>query len=109
MQSTSPLFARQSYWCIVETLKARRAQHCGRITCTCRRSASGASCSPGDRSRRGSRRRGYRTNLRFLTVRNLPSLFDFPRDMERVEAEVNRLNEQVLVRYYEREWSIVAR
>jgi spermidine synthase len=47
--------------------------------------------------------------LRFLTVTNLPALFDFPRDMQPVEAEVNRLNDQVLVRYYEREWSAVAR
>jgi spermidine synthase len=48
-------------------------------------------------------------NLRFLTARNLPSLFDFPRDMERVDAEVNRLNDQVLVRYYEHEWSQITR
>jgi spermidine synthase len=47
--------------------------------------------------------------LRFLSVANLPALFDFPRDMQPVDAEVNRLNDQVLVRYYEREWSAVAR
>lgn len=30
----------------------------------------------------------------------LPGLFDFPKDMAPVEAEVNRLNNQVLVQYY---------
>src|SRR6266705_547290 len=42
--------------------------------------------------------------LRFLSARNLPELFHFPNDMLQVEAEPNRLNDQVLVRYYEREW-----
>jgi len=31
-------------------------------------------------------------------------MFVFPKDMERVPAEVNRLNNQILVRYFEREW-----
>ena len=34
----------------------------------------------------------------------LPALFDFPRDMARVPAEVNRLSNQVLVTTYEQEW-----
>jgi spermidine synthase len=47
--------------------------------------------------------------LRFLTVAGLAPLFDFPPDMAPVEAEVNRLNDQVLVRYYEREWREIVR
>jgi spermidine synthase len=31
-------------------------------------------------------------------------MFLFPKDMDRVPAEVNRLNNQILVRYFEREW-----
>jgi spermidine synthase len=42
--------------------------------------------------------------LRFLTTENLPEIFDFPLDMQRVPAEVNRLDNQVLVRYFEKEW-----
>jgi len=49
------------------------------------------------------------SGLRFLTSTNVAPLFDFPRDMQRVDAEANRLNDQVLVRYYDREWSQVAR
>jgi spermidine synthase len=42
-------------------------------------------------------------------VAGLAPLFDFPPDMAPVEAEVNRLNDQVLVRYYEREWREIVR
>jgi spermidine synthase len=58
---------------------------------------------------------GYETplslpsGLRFLTTKNLASLFDFPVDMQRMDAEVNRLNDQVLVRYYERDWKSITR
>ncbi|MGP1682689.1 MAG: DEAD/DEAH box helicase family protein, partial [Giesbergeria sp.] len=48
------------------------------------------------------------TGLRFLSVPSLPLLFDFPLDMARVPAEVNRLSNQVLVNTYEREWGLVA-
>ena len=59
-------------------------------------------------------RRPYRlpttlpTGLRFLNTKSLPLLFDFPLDMARVPAEVNRLSNQVLVTTYESEWGKVA-
>jgi len=46
----------------------------------------------------------YLPNLRFLTAEIAPSLFHFPKDMGPVETEVNRLNNQVLIQYYEAEW-----
>ncbi len=106
VQSTSPLFARQSYWCIVATLEqagwTARPYHVyvpsfgewGYVLAGHEPAAAPTELPPG---------------LRFLTVNNLAALFDFPRDMQRVEAEVNRLNDQILVRYYDREWSLVAR
>ncbi len=51
----------------------------------------------------------YAVETRFLTPETTPGLFLFPRDMTRVEAEVNRLNNQVLVRYFEQEWRQVIR
>jgi spermidine synthase len=42
--------------------------------------------------------------LRFLSLEALPLLFHFPADMARVDAEVNRLSNQVLVHTYEQEW-----
>ena len=46
---------------------------------------------------------------RFLTNETLPGLFVFPADMSRVPAEVNQLNNQVLVRTFESEWRKVIR
>jgi spermidine synthase len=106
VQSTSPLFARQSYWCIVATLEQAgwkaKPYHVyvpsfgewGYVLAGREPMEAPAQLPPG---------------LRFLTLSNIAPLFDFPRDMQRVSAEVNRLNDQVLVRYYDREWSQVAR
>ncbi len=44
-----------------------------------------------------------------MTSEILPGLFQFPADMARVPAEVNQLNNQVLVRYFEAEWRKVIR
>lgn len=51
----------------------------------------------------------YPVETSFLTVEVTPTLFQFPKDMARVNAEVNRLNNQVLVRYFEQEWRQVIR
>ncbi|MBS1832348.1 MAG: hypothetical protein JST65_06540 [Acidobacteria bacterium] len=47
--------------------------------------------------------------LRYLTADNVAQLFQFPADMKPVQAEINRLNDQVLVRYYENEWKAITR
>jgi spermidine synthase len=105
VQSTSPLFARQSYWCIVETLRQAGLQtrpyhvyvpsfgEWGFVL------ASQGPYEPPLQLPAG---------LKFLSAHNLPSLFDFPNDMLAVETQPNRLNDQVLVRYYEKEWSEIS-
>ena len=57
----------------------------------------------------GGPRAGYAIATRFLTPETTPALFQFPKDMARVDAEINRLNNQVLVRYFENEWRQVIR
>ncbi len=47
-------------------------------------------------------------DLRFLTVPTLALMLDFPKDIARVPAEVNRLSNQVLVTTYEQEWGKVS-
>jgi spermidine synthase len=42
--------------------------------------------------------------LRFLNDAALASMFAMPADMTAVPVEINHLDNQVLVRYYEREW-----
>jgi len=101
VQSTSPLFARQSYWCIVETLKQ-----------------AGLKTFPYHVYVPSFGEWGYviagqypyepppqvPDGLRYLSSRNLPEMFQFPNDMLPVAVEPNRLNDQALVRYYDREW-----
>lgn len=105
-QSTSPLFARQSFWCISETMKQ-----------------AGLKTYPyhayvpsfGEWGYVLAGKRDYTppaqlpANLKFLTAPMLGQLFQFPADMGPVQVEPNRLNDQVLVRYYEREWREIAR
>jgi spermidine synthase len=43
-------------------------------------------------------------DLRFLNNPMLNNLFDLPVDIQQVETELNQLNNQILVRYYENEW-----
>lgn len=105
VQSTSPMFARQSYWCIVETLKQAGFRtwpyhiyvpSFGEWGFT----LAGDNWEPPTSLPRG---------LRFLSVNQVSELFHFPQDMQPVEAEVNRLNDQILVRYYEHDWKDIAR
>ncbi|HSV80680.1 MAG TPA: polyamine aminopropyltransferase [Ramlibacter sp.] len=104
VQTTSPLIARQSFWTVVATLESvglRTAPYHAHVP------------SFGEWGFVIAGRRPWRApqalpaGLRFLAVDSVPPLFDFPRDMARVPAEVNRLDNQVLVTTYEREWGRV--
>ena len=44
-----------------------------------------------------------------VSVRDIPQFFTFPTDMGPVAVETNRLNNQVLVRYYEKEFDAISR
>ena len=106
VQATSPFYARKSFWSVVATLEdagfATAPYHAyvpsfgewGYII--------------------GSRRpfvaaTRYPVPMRFLSVETQRLMFDFPVDMTRVPAEVNRLNNQALVRTFEEEWRRVIR
>jgi len=101
IQTTSPLIARQSFWTVVATVESVG------LTATPYHAQVPSFGEWGFvlASRRPWRLPGaLPAGLRFLDVASLPLLFDFPRDMARVPAEVNRLSNQVLVYSYEREW-----
>ena len=104
VQTTSPLVARQSFWTVVTTIESvglKTAPYHAHVP------------SFGEWGFVVAGRRPWRQpaelppGLKFLTVDSLPPLFDFPRDMARVPAEVNRLSNQLLVTTYEREWGKV--
>jgi len=106
VQSTSPLFARQSYWCINETLKQAGLR-------TYPYHVYVPSFGEWGFVLAGMESYEYPqqipAGLRFLNTTNLAEMFHFPNDMLPVPVEANRLNDQVLVRYYEKEWKEIAR
>ncbi|WP_207427566.1 polyamine aminopropyltransferase [Pedobacter sp. SYSU D00535] len=49
----------------------------------------------------------FPAGLKFVSKESLDQMFYFPGDMTKVETEVNKLNNQVLVKYFEDEWGAV--
>jgi spermidine synthase len=104
VQSTSPLFARQSYWCIVETVKQaglRTYPYHLYVPSFGEWGFVIGSLAPYETPQQ------LPAGLRYLA--NVRELFNFPNDMQPVPVEANYLNNQILVRYYEREWKDIAR
>jgi len=104
IQSTSPMFARQSFWCIVKTVQSVGLSATPYHVYVPSFGEWGfvlASKQPFTQPVQ------YPQGLRFLSADTAPSLFQFPKDMQPVDAEVNRLNNQALVHYYEAEWQKV--
>ena len=106
VQSTSPMFARKSFWSIVETVKS-----------------AGLRTSPyhvyvpsfGEWGYVIATRGEYQVpetvpaGLKYLTPSIVAHAFDFPADMGAVAVEPNRLNDQALVRYYSAEFDRINR
>jgi spermidine synthase len=105
VQSTSPLFARRSYWCIVESVKQAGLHTYPYHVYVPSFGEWGYVIGAFEEWQLPQR---LPAGLRFLSLANVRELFVFPVDMQPVPAEPNRLNNQVLVRYYEEEWKDVA-
>jgi spermidine synthase len=102
VQCTSPWVARKSFWCVDETLRVSgfvtEPYHLyvpsfgewGFILAS-REPLPQRLLLPG--------------NLKFITDASLRDMFHFPPDMGPVQVEPNRLNNQMLVRYFEEEWA----
>ena len=105
IQCTSPLYARNSYWSIIRTLEA-----------------TGFTVKPFQTTVPSFGVWGYALikqnafdvprkfrdglDLKYINQTSFASLFDFPSDMTLPsdDIEINRLDNQALVRYYETEW-----
>jgi len=101
VQCTSPLYAPRSYWCIVRTMEAAGLHVRPYQTTVPSFGVWGfalASQRPFDAPIHVS------VPVRFLDDATLAAMFIFPRDMAPVPVEINRLDNQMLVRYYEDEW-----
>jgi spermidine synthase len=101
VQCTSPLFARRSYWCIIRTIEAAHfyvRPYQATVPSFGVWGFAMARLQPFEPPTR------VPFPLRFLDASTLASLFIFPLDMGPVPVEINRLDNQTLVRYYEEEW-----
>ena len=105
VQSTSPMFARDSFWCIANTLKQAGLKtypyhvyvpsfgEWGFVL------ASSHDYTPPTTLPSG---------LRFIDVKGIPALFQFPPDMAPLAIPPNQLNDQVLVRLYDQDWKDIS-
>jgi spermidine synthase len=105
VQSTSPMFARDSFWCIAQTLKQAGLKtypyhvyvpsfgEWGFVLAGTHEYIPPKSLPAG---------------LRFASVEGLPSLFQFPPDMAPLPMPANQLNSQILVRTYENDWKDIS-
>ncbi|HEX4925030.1 MAG TPA: polyamine aminopropyltransferase [Bdellovibrionales bacterium] len=102
VQSTSPFVARKSFWCVDETLRSigweTRPYHAyvpsfgewGFILASFKELRLAERYVPG---------------LKYVNPETVAQMVNFPPDMARVPVEVNKLNNQALVLYFEQEWS----
>ena len=105
IQTTSPLMARKSFWCIIKTLES-----------------AGFTVKPYQTAVPSFGVWGYalaklqpfetptklpeNLELKYLNNKSLAAMFEFSADtnLPNEEIEINRLDNQALVRYYEAEW-----
>lgn len=101
VQSTSPLFARRSYWCIAETMRnaglAIQPYHVYVPSFGEWGFVMGGRDVPPIAST-------FPQGLRFLNPQVARGLFEFSNDMQPVAVEPNRLDNQILVHYYDQDW-----
>ena len=105
IQCTSPLVAPKSYWCVIRTLESAgfnvRPYHATvpsfGIWGYALASLTKTSIDNLSLPIAGS-------DLRFLNDASLRELFVFPQDIRELNPEINRLDNQALVRYYDEEW-----
>lgn len=103
VQSTSPMVARRSFWCIAHTIAAA-----GFVTVPYHVYVP----SFGEwgyvlamRNYAWHNHGKLPEGLRFITAGVMRQMTEFAPDMSEVPTEVNKLNNQVLVNYFEDEWA----
>jgi spermidine synthase len=102
VQSTSPYVARLSYWCVIETLEAAGFATVPYHVYVPSFGEWGfvlASRTP------LKLRDDYPAGLRFVSAATVADMRHFPLDMDRVPTDINRLDSQALVRYFDTEWA----
>ncbi len=105
VQTTSPLIARKSFWCIIKTFEAAGFNVKPYQTTVPSFGIWGyalAKLEPFETPKKPPEN----IKLKFLNENSFASMFEFSSDtsLPNEEIEINRLDNQALVRYYEAEW-----
>lgn len=105
VQCTSPLYARKSYWSIIRTLEASGLEVKPYQTTVPSFGVWGYALARLGEFKTPTKPRSD-IELKFLNNDSFAAMFHFSADMTppAEEIEINRLDNQALVRYYEAEW-----
>lgn len=110
IQSTSPLYARKAFWTVVTTVESVGLNAAPYHVLVPSFGEWGYILVGRDNKEKlAAPPASIPVPTRFITPELWPALFTFPADMSRVPAEVNRLDNQQLVRMFESEWRQVIR
>ncbi len=102
IQSTSPYVAPKSFWCVNHTLKAAGFHTLSYHVYV--PSFGEWGYVMGRKNAGFTFPEYFKNDLRFVTPTTFREMTDFPKDMAEVPTAVNRLNNQILVHYFEEEW-----
>ncbi|WP_210490400.1 polyamine aminopropyltransferase [Rufibacter aurantiacus] len=103
IQATSPFVAPNAYWCVVNTLAS-----CGFTTLPYHAHVPSFGdwgfvlASPQQKFQVNGQ---FLAQLRYLDKPTFEQMQVFPKDMPARQTEINKLNNQALVRYFEDEWA----
>ncbi len=106
VQSTSPYLSPRAYWCVIATLDAADLHplpYHAHVPSFGDWGFALVARTPIERPAALSRELPRPEQLRFLSSELVPTLFAFPADQRPLEVEVNRLDTQILVRYYDQD------
>ena len=109
VQSTSPQYARESFWTIVTTMESVGWKTSPLHVYVPSFGEWGFVLAGDDAMSAPSTLLIDAEKLRYVEPAMLPELFRFSRDIGRVESPINRLNDQRLVPIYTREWANLSR
>ncbi|MBT3583326.1 MAG: polyamine aminopropyltransferase [Halobacteriovoraceae bacterium] len=104
IQSTSPYFARKAFWCVGNTLEA-----VGLKTIPYNAYVPSFGIWGYYLAHHGNFKmtKNFNSKLRYINTKTVDAMLTFPSDMAHVKTDINQLNNQALVRYFENEWSQV--
>jgi len=102
IQSTSPYVARKAFWCVAHTVAAAGLTPAAYHVFVPSFGEWGFVLAGHDTFHVPTM---LPSDLRFVTPTVIAQMFDFPPDMAETPTDINRLDNQVLVRYFESEWA----